>query len=206
MNYQVIYDTLILRARARVLEGYSERHHVIPRCLGGTNDSQNLVRLTPEEHFIAHQLLVKIHPGNHRLVLAVLLASVNGTYTQRSNKRYGWLRRKHAVAQSALLKGKKKPPFTSEHKAALSAAHKGKHLSASHCAAQSRGKKGKPLSLETLAKRPQKGHGKPASAERKAKISAAQKGRPLTPEHKLAVGIAARERERRKRENLGAQL
>lgn len=189
MNYQKIHDSIILRAKNRSLEGYSENHHIIPRCMGGTNDPENLIRLTPEEHFVVHQLLIKIRPGNNSLVLAIVLTGVDGKYTQRNNKVYGWLRRKHAVAISALLKGKKKKPFTQEHRDALSRSHMGKSLSAAHCAAQSAGKKGKPLSEETKAKRPQKGKGKPASEERKLKCSLSQKGRSFTQEHKDAIKL-----------------
>lgn len=36
-------------------------HHIIPKCLNGTDESSNLTRLTAREHYIAHLLLVKIH-------------------------------------------------------------------------------------------------------------------------------------------------
>ena len=39
MNYFDHYDRLIARARTRVLEGYRERHHVLPRCMGGSNEA-----------------------------------------------------------------------------------------------------------------------------------------------------------------------
>jgi hypothetical protein len=41
-------------------------HHIIPKSLGGTNDSTNLVLLTPREHFIAHLLLTKMVTGHHK--------------------------------------------------------------------------------------------------------------------------------------------
>ena len=62
MNYITIYNNLIQRASNRLLDGYKERHHIIPRCLGGNNTKENLVDLTPEEHYIAHLLLIKIYP------------------------------------------------------------------------------------------------------------------------------------------------
>ena len=38
MNYQKIYDSLIERARQRELKNvYFEKHHVIPKCMGGSN-------------------------------------------------------------------------------------------------------------------------------------------------------------------------
>ena len=64
MNYQKIYDNIVRRGQNRILEGYSEKHHIVPRCLGGTDEVTNLVSLTPEEHYLCHLLLVKIHPNN----------------------------------------------------------------------------------------------------------------------------------------------
>ena len=34
--------------------------HVVPKCLGGSNDTSNLVSLTYREHFICHKLLCKM--------------------------------------------------------------------------------------------------------------------------------------------------
>ena len=48
MNYENIYNSLVTRGKNRVLEGYKESHHIVPRCLGGNDDSSNLVDLTPE--------------------------------------------------------------------------------------------------------------------------------------------------------------
>ena len=63
MNYQKIYDALILKRRQNQLvktKCYCETHHIIPKSLGGSNLQQNLVNLLPREHFIAHMLLAKI--------------------------------------------------------------------------------------------------------------------------------------------------
>ena len=70
MNYNKIYNDLVSRAKTRVLNCYKERHHVIPRCMGGTDDKDNLVDLTAREHFIAHWLLTKMHPDNNGLHFA----------------------------------------------------------------------------------------------------------------------------------------
>ncbi len=80
MNYQLIHDSIINRAKTRVLpkETYTERHHIIPRCMGGTDDKSNLVDLTAKEHFIVHKLLVEIHPDIDGLILAYFLFT-NGT-------------------------------------------------------------------------------------------------------------------------------
>lgn len=70
MNYIRIYNDIISAAQNRALVGYVERHHIIPKCLGGTNRKTNLVRLTYREHFLCHWLLCKIHSDNHKLKAA----------------------------------------------------------------------------------------------------------------------------------------
>jgi len=62
MNYERLHDALIAKAMSRTLTGYKERHHIIPRCMGGGDESENLVDLTAKEHFIVHKLLVEIYP------------------------------------------------------------------------------------------------------------------------------------------------
>jgi hypothetical protein len=95
MNYQNIYDSLIRRAKTRSLVGYSETHHIVPKCMGGNDDKHNLVELTPEEHYLAHQLLVKIHPNNFKLAFAANAMCINNDLSGRScNKLFGWLRRR----------------------------------------------------------------------------------------------------------------
>ena len=59
MDYKKIYDQLMDRAKNRIIEGYYENHHIIPRCMGGDDSKENIVKLTAKEHFIAHELLFK---------------------------------------------------------------------------------------------------------------------------------------------------
>ena len=51
------------RGQERVIEGYVEKHHIVPKSLGGSNLSSNISRLTPREHFVAHILLIKLTTG-----------------------------------------------------------------------------------------------------------------------------------------------
>ena len=112
MNYQKHYNLLIDKAkfenRKKYLKSdlryiYYEKHHILPVCLGGLNNSENLICLTPEEHYLAHLLLVKIYPGVDKLIFAVH-RMCSGKF--RNNKFYGWARRKHAETMSRLHKGK----------------------------------------------------------------------------------------------------
>ncbi len=62
MDYKKIYDNLIKDALKNPKKDlYKETHHIIPKCMGGTNDKNNLVKLTARQHFIAHWLLYKIY-------------------------------------------------------------------------------------------------------------------------------------------------
>jgi hypothetical protein len=76
-----------------------EMHHVIPRCMGGGDELENLVYLTAEEHCVAHLLLAKIHPDNTKLGYAA--ANMSRLYPGLKlpkNKRYARARR--AMVQS----------------------------------------------------------------------------------------------------------
>jgi hypothetical protein len=70
MNYQIIYDNIIYKANNRIIDEYTETHHIIPKCMGGKNTDINLVKLTPKEHFICHKLLCEIYPTNPKLKFA----------------------------------------------------------------------------------------------------------------------------------------
>jgi hypothetical protein len=104
MNYLKHYNILMERSRDRVLEGYVEKHHIIPRCLGGTNDTTNIAVLTPEEHFLAHQLLVKIYPNSPPLVNAAVIMTTHHTEHRANNKLFGWLRRRASTYRKEWLK------------------------------------------------------------------------------------------------------
>lgn len=131
MDYKKHYEILIFRARGRVLEGYIEKHHIIPRCIGGRNTPKNIVDLTPEEHYVAHQLLVKMYPRGsqerRKLIHAANLMSHGNRYQNRGmNKLYGWLRREHAAEMSKKMTGVKRGPLSDEHKQKLSETFRGK--------------------------------------------------------------------------------
>ena len=103
MNYTNIYNQLIESARGRQLAEYTENHHIIPKCLGGTDDVDNLIALTPEEHYLAHQLLVKIHPNHAGLAYAAELMCYGADGRRNNNKSFGWIKRiisKHKKAKT----------------------------------------------------------------------------------------------------------
>jgi hypothetical protein len=102
MDYKWHYDSLVNKARSRQAPEYVERHHIVPRCMGGSDSADNLVSLTPEEHFVAHLLLAKIFAGNVKVLHAAMAMQMVNRETQRrevNNKRYGWLRKRFSEAR-----------------------------------------------------------------------------------------------------------
>lgn len=79
MNYKRIYDEIIERARIEQENGirkrgngtYYEGHHILPRCLNGEENKENIVKLTSREHFICHILLSKIYPESLGLAYSI---------------------------------------------------------------------------------------------------------------------------------------
>ena len=96
MNYQEHYNRLINRGKTRHHpDCYTEEHHIIPRCIGGSNYPENMVKLTPEEHYVAHQLLIKLYSGNRKYKLAhgAKMMTVDSNGRRVNNKLQGWLKR-----------------------------------------------------------------------------------------------------------------
>lgn len=62
-KYNRWYYQIINNAQDRPVIGYIEKHHILPRSLGGTDDISNIVKLSAREHFVCHLLLTKITTG-----------------------------------------------------------------------------------------------------------------------------------------------
>lgn len=105
-KYHTWYNMIIEKAKVRTLNGYRERHHIIPKSLMGTNDPENIVKLTPREHFICHRLLTKITIGEEKykmLHAAWRLANTNkGTI---DSKTYEIIKLQRSIAMT----GRKNP-------------------------------------------------------------------------------------------------
>lgn len=107
MDYSRIYIELMERASNRDLKGYSEKHHIVPKCMGGDDKPRNIAVLTPEEHYLAHLLLVKIYPDNSKLVCAANMMTVDSNGCRMNNKRYKWVREKYSANKSISQIGNK---------------------------------------------------------------------------------------------------
>ena len=89
MNYKKIYNNLIIKRKNISVIGYKEKHHIIPKCIGGSNDRDNLVNLTAREHYMAHALLCKIYPDNISICFAFNCMCFKwGSRDKRSGRHY----------------------------------------------------------------------------------------------------------------------
>lgn len=67
-KYNKWYWNIIENSKMRILENnvYTEKHHIIPKSLGGPDSLDNIATLTAKEHFICHLLLTKMVEGKAR--------------------------------------------------------------------------------------------------------------------------------------------
>lgn len=187
MNYQKIYNNLMKKRQTVLLEDqYTESHHIIPKCLGGSNDKSNLVNLTPEEHFLAHQLLVKIYPEHKGLKYALYLMTISPSGKRNNNKLYGWIKRDYQSnrAKSSGFTGRSHKPetiakmkearakqvFTEETKQKISSTKTGVKMTQEAKDSMNEKRRNHPTWLDSH-------RNKSVSEEAKAKISAANNGR-----------------------------
>lgn len=63
------YIARILSSREnnKDIENYQEKHHIKPKCLGGTDSKDNLIYLYGQEHYYAHKLLAEEFPTSQEL-------------------------------------------------------------------------------------------------------------------------------------------
>ena len=163
------YIENILQSRGRFNCGnkYHERHHIIPKSCGGTDDENNLIDLFPKEHFIAHKLLAEENPKNYKLTSAYNIMSFAANDSQ---KRYRLTPEEYEEAR--LFASKKAKEFYS-HKE--NHPNYGKHLSESTKKKISEANKGNKYCL-----------GRTISKETRKKISEANTNPPESTRNKMS--------------------
>lgn len=113
MDYARIYAEFIADRLAKQPEkpAYFEVHHIKPRSLGGGDEPENLIRLTPEDHYFAHLLLAKSNGGAMWYALQAMLMESNGraaclSYLKRARRKVGFARSNAAKVHSENMKGR----------------------------------------------------------------------------------------------------
>ena len=117
-KYTSLYYRIVAHRRANPLETnlYGELHHVIPKSMGGSNDHDNLVKLSAREHFICHVLLTKMTTGHDLYKMKTALIAM-------TNLRSRWNKRQEFSFNSRLFeKAKSGLVFSKEHRRKISEA------------------------------------------------------------------------------------
>ena len=122
-KYHTWYFNIITKAQSRGIKSKLdarkrfcldvERHHITPKCLGGTNDKINLVFLTLKEHFVGHWLLTKMTEGKEKAKMLYALNGMKrvsenhpGRYSNKTTARvYEYIKPLIAKQHSELMKG-----------------------------------------------------------------------------------------------------
>lgn len=181
-KYTKYYYQIVEEAKSRSkLDSYTERHHIIPRSLGGPDTADNLVYLTAREHFLCHWLLTKMVSGSHakwKMVNALgLMTWAENNAQERykiSPRLYEQIKAKHSLLKSIQQRGAKNHFYgkkhTEESKKKMSEAKLGN-------IPWNKGKEFKGAGMT----------GKNHTEETRARIREAKKGTALSDEHKQKI-------------------
>lgn len=209
-KYKKWYDSITDNAKQRKLSCYTESHHIQPRSLGGDDTPDNLVNLTPQEHFICHWLLVKLTTGqdHHKMLNALRMMRAENPNQQRYDTKitarvYAKIKEEYAELQSKRFTGKGNGMYGKQHtqeaKDKIRAKNLGKKLSAEQIENLKKaitGKKKPPLTnehkekLKTNHKSKKTNFDGSLSEETRKKIGDRIRGRKQTEEEKRRRGIA----------------
>jgi hypothetical protein len=150
-KYTSCYEQIVVRSQLRTLpvDVYVERHHIIPRSIGGNNSKSNLVVLTAREHFICHWLLIKmLSPGIERSkmfrALSLMKAKTKDQHRYTSpitSRVYEKIKPEVSKHQTILMTGRVP---TESHRKKMSEALKGRKQSEEHRKNSSLARIGKP--------------------------------------------------------------
>ena len=194
-KYSKTYYSLIEKAKQRCWKKAKgrERHHIIPQSLGGTDEKDNLVYITPREHFICHWLLIKMTEGDERGKMLYALQGMkaenkfqNRYHTKITARVYEKYRLEHAENHSKNMKGR--PAWNKGRK--LEGEKLEEHRE------RTRNRKIDPIKQALgQQKRIEKIKGQKRSEETKKLMSLAATGKPKGPqseEHKLAISLGGK--------------
>ena len=164
-KYTNWYTSLIAQALNREIDRsvYTERHHIIPKCMGGHDTQDNLVRLLAKEHYFAHLLLTKMTEGVYKRKMTFALWRMTQDTTKRaarykvSASQYECIKQQMAENIRIQNQGQRLTPEQQEKQKAGMARNggpwnKGKTMSAESRAKMRKAKLGCQSSLETREK------------------------------------------------------
>ena len=121
---EFIQNILDTRGRFNCGNEYHETHHIVPRCMDGGDDEENLIDLFAREHYEAHRLLALENPDNKGLVYAW---SCMAFVSRNDMQRYKLTAEEYEEARKAFSKAATGRKMSEEAKMKLSISHTGLH-------------------------------------------------------------------------------
>lgn len=178
------YTRFIGSLHGQSVDGYAEVHHIVPRSLGGSDDADNLIRLTARQHYVAHWMLSRALGGS--AARAFFMMSNFGRYGKVNSTTYGIARQEYAELASVQMKGRIMPPVSNETREKQRQAKLGKKLTPEHIEKVRQTRIGKKMPPEFGKKVSQakqgiatRGSGWSHSEETLAKMAASNRNRPM---------------------------
>jgi hypothetical protein len=166
-KYTRVYNSIIERAKSRETSNYTEKHHIIPKSLGGDDRDNNIVKLTPREHFICHRLLPRMLEGESKrkmtYALKIMTCDRHGLRFKPNSRILNYIKEQARQSQIGV-------PLSEERKAKI------------------KQKRSLQKTSEVTREKMRKAHtGRVHSEETKLKISKSTKGRIISEEQKEKI-------------------
>ena len=192
ITYKEFIDNILeTRGRFACGEEYHETHHIIPKCIGGNNDEDNLIDLFAREHFEAHRLLALENPENKKLIHAWWMMS---TMLDSKQRRVQITPQEYEEARnrfSQSMMGENNPMYGKpSHRRGAHLTDEQKQYLREINLGERNPKYGKQLSAETKAKISSANLGKIASKEARLNMSNAHLGKNMGVDSSRAKKIA----------------
>lgn len=126
-KFSKCYFSITSRAKSRTLDPLvkTEKHHILPKSLGGTDDNSNLAVLTLREHFICHMLLVRMTKGKERTKMVYALWKMCHSTKEKLNE-FKLNSRTYQSVKSLMATSRTAEDFTPEWRDKISKSRKGK--------------------------------------------------------------------------------
>ena len=196
---------------------YYEKHHILPKSLGGSNDKENLVFLSAREHFLSHLMLVRMAHFTYAKMKMQKAAHFFIANHRHNNLKincntYGLLKKQHSEAMRAR---KHTPEEIEKRRLANTGKKRTEEQKRRMSEAQQKLKETDPEYFNKHSQRFKEWHANmsnekrnelkanqskaalnraPHTDEAKKKISEAFKGKPLSEEHKKRISGAHQKR------------
>jgi hypothetical protein len=206
MTYNEFIQTILnTRGRHGVENEYYERHHILARCCGGTDEDDNLIDLFAEEHYTAHKLLADENPDIIGLQQAFACMSfMKKDHYRVTCEEYAVAKKAQSIASSARLIGvipgiRKGIPCSEETKQKLREKNKQYKPTEEARRRQSEALKGRKVSEETKQKLHEALTGRTMSLESRTKMSISKIGNQNAKGHVLSDETKQQIQETKKR-------